>query len=361
MSVPLSQPVTSDSKSRVTHRTLSYDNSSSSSSSSSSTSPSFSRNKMMSFSIRSKKVSPVANRKTEPSIDFLPLFERDVNDIDNEIDLPDESLINDHVGSSSTDESFTRLRPLRYSFGRKLRSKVDHSQSTNDLTITNMNTDSPSLQDLRLGSSTLDLADLDKGPNPSPDLDPHALMSSSMSSDDTSSILSSQQSLAVPTDHAQIAARGKGLHRVLNEGSFKHPLSRSVRAGSNYMTVTSEMADRRQMFKGHMSRKTQSENNTRESTPVPDEVEKRMIPLIKTESLTETTEGVMMNTTTELVSPMTSPPGSPAAHGPYYSKRESGYISSYGENEASDDDEVCTCILRTCMHAHIHFMAPVLT
>ena len=295
---------------------------------------------MMSFSIRSKKVSPVANRRGEPSIDFLPLFERDVNDIDNEIDLPDESLINDHVDSSSNEESFTRLRPLRYSFGRKLRNKVNHTQSTNDLTITNMNTDSPSLQDLRLGSSTLDLADLGKATNPSPDPDPHALMSSPMSPDDTSSMLSSQHSLVIQPEQA---VRGKAMHRVMNEGSFKHPLSRSVRAGSKYMTVTSEMADRRQMFKGNMSRKAKSENNTRENTPVPDEVEKKGIPLIKTESFTETGGAMgmsLMSTTAELISPMTSPPGSPAAHGPHYSKRESGYISSYGENEASDDDEV---------------------
>lgn len=347
----------------------------------------------MSFSMRSKKVSPVSNRrKIEPSTEFLPLFEREVHDIDNEIDLPDEALLNDHVDSttfsspSNQEESFTRLRPLRYSFGRKLKHKTSGestSQSSTDLTIfSNMSAiDSPSLQDLRLGSSSLDLTDggISSGSNNSStnndysshntQSDPHVLLSSSMSSDDNASVVSSsRQSLNTPdlTTHfirgksARLPSNNHSINEVVPPVGFKHPLSRSVRAGSTYVTVTSDMADRRHLFRSQqMKRKVKSENNTRENTPVPSETDpsntngdKKQVSILSPPPPIIRTEGEEYSTSSgnvELVSPMCSPPASPAAHGPPGSKRESGYISSYGENEASDDEEV----RRTLIHVHV--------
>lgn len=300
----------------------------------------------MSFSFRSKKISPISSRRKVEE-DFLPLFERDVQD---EIDLPDESLINDHVNTpgGTSEEGFTRLRPLRYSFGHKLRHRVDQTSSTDLTVISNMNVDSPSLQDLTT-ASTLDL--MEHSTNTSPDLstDPHVLLASPMS-DDTMSIVSSRHSLSTPEPSSNII-RGKPSR--LSDSPFKHPLTRSTRAGgSTYVTVTSDFADRRHIFKAQqMKRKTKSENNTRENTPIPSEtdIEKKLIPVIKTDSVINN-----MYTTTELVSPSCSPPISPAAHYPS-GKRESGYISSYGENEASDDEEVSiathpyTGVGSTCM------------
>ena len=326
----------------------------------------FTRNKLRSFSIRSKKGSPVSSRQMEEKAlpdEIVPLFERDVNDLDNDVDLPDESLLTDHVDTPGDSNNFARLKPLRYSFGRKLRHKVDLDKSSSDLSsdyvITNINIDSPSMQDLsEVGTSSPELTEsMNASPELSNERGSHLHLTDMRSSltspvsDDAISIVS-RQSMRTP-DPTQNIGRGK----LRTESPLKHPLSRSVRAGSSYMTVTSEFADRRQMFKGNMKKKANSANSTRENTPVPSEVEQsaqrssisydkktgasiaKAIPMIKTDSVCESTVTNYTNSTgSEQISPICSPPASPAAHGPIFNKsnkRESGYMSS---NE--DDEEV---------------------
>jgi hypothetical protein len=325
---PLSQPASTTTKQSV-HKTQSLNRDTEGFG--------FTRNKLRSYSIRAK-VSPVASRKFVPE-DIVPFFERDVNDLDSEVDLPDESLMMDHVDTQTKNEEFQRLRPLRYSFGRKLKHKIDHAQSTSDLTsdymVTNINIDSPSLQDLsQVGpmSSTLDLTDSMN------DLvhhqRPHSSITTRSRQDDNISLA---PSITSPEPSGRMSIRGRLVPPRSCESPFKHPLSRSVRAGSSYMTVTSEYADRRHMFK---KKQANSGNNSREGTPVRNDVEKKestssnnnTIPIIKTNSSTDCSSSTDY-TTSDLVSPMCSPPASPAAHGP---KRESGYISSF---EASDEEE----------------------
>ena len=322
----------------------------------------FSRNKLRSYSIKLKK-SPVSSRKLFTD-EVVPLFERDVNDLDNDIDLPDESLINDHVDSPTGEETFQRLRPLRYSFGRKLRHHIEHTQSSTDLSkdyiIANEGTISPSLQDLsQVGSrpsSQLDytdsMSDINRQSN-----DQLRLTAGSPIYDDMLSISSSRQSIGTP--EPQLLTRGR--LSVRTESPLKHPLSRSVRAGSSYMTATSELADRRQMFKNNIKRKANSANSTRENTPLPTDIpdlppnnnnsgsadnikkETGKIPTITTTYLSTDNNN---SSSGDLVSPMCSPPASPAAHSNpatiYCSKRESGYISSL---EASDEEEVRSCYI----------------
>ena len=66
-------------------------------------------------------------RMDGPEDEIIPLFERDVAELDTGVDLPDETLLTDHISSGDKDVSFGRMKPLRFSVGRKLRNKVDNS------------------------------------------------------------------------------------------------------------------------------------------------------------------------------------------------------------------------------------------
>ncbi len=348
---------------------------------------SFQKSKLRSFSIRSKKKANKQKDGTQPQNEILPLFNRDVYELDNEVDLPDESLLTDHIAAVE-DDSFARLKPLRYSFGRKMRNKISHSpDQTSDMTsegfiISNNGLDyldssmqdltqTPSSHDILYSSSsrsmsTQDLSSMERDGSRS--VDPTS--PTHMMSDDAMSILSASRP-GTRTPDSSLPMRVSPQRNRLIKAEPKHPLSRSVRAGSSYMTVTSSFAadSRRQMFK---KKKNNSTSPTRESTPIhspatsppplyegapqnhtiaskqhhPLKQHNSVIPIVKTESVNESVVTDFTNSSSELPSPLCSPPLSPAGLCPGNngnagrSKRESGYISSTYPEEMSDDEEV---------------------
>ncbi len=337
------------------------------------TSSSSGMQKLRSFSIRSKKNGkPNKQPATKQQNEMLPLFTRDVYELDNDVDLPDESLLTDHIGAID-DDSFARLKPLRYSFGRKMRHKISQSPDQSSehagdgFVISNDGIDylDSSMQDLTQATnnilynesiSTQDLSILDRDGSM---IDPTSPVH--MMSDDAISIMSTSRP-STRTPDSSLPIRISPSRNKSSKGDSKHPLSRSVRAGSSYMTATSSFADsRRQMF---MKKKNNSTSPTRESTPinspatsppplcvVTPEITKShpplkqyhsVIPIVKTESVNESIITDSTNSSSELPSPLCSPPSSPAGLCPNTgrNKRESGYISSTYTEELSDDEEV---------------------
>ena len=334
---------------------------------------SFQKSKLRSFSIRSKKKANKQKDGTQPQNEILPLFNRDVYELDNEVDLPDESLLTDHIAAVE-DDSFARLKPLRYSFGRKMRNKISPDQtsdiSSEGYVISNNGVDylDSSMQDLTqaasseilysrsnrsMSMSTQDLSSMERDGSHS--VDPTS--PTHMMSDDAMNIFSRPGTM---TPDSSLNMRVSPQRNRLIKAESKHPLSRSVRAGSSYMTVTSSFADsRRQMFN---KKKTISTSPTSESTPIhspatspppvttkqhhPLKQNNSVIPIVKTESVNESVVTDFTNSSSELPSPLCSPPSSPAGLCPGNngntgrSKRESGYISSTYPEEMSDDEEV---------------------
>ena len=334
------------------------------------TSSNMQKSKLRSFSIRSKKNGKKQTTKQQNEI--IPLFTRDVYELDNDVDLPDDSLLTDHIGVVD-DDAFARLKPLRYSFGRKMRNKISHSpDQSSDLAsdgyvISNDGVDylDSSMQDLTQATnsilynesiSTQDLRSLDHGDG-STSVDPTSPVH--MMSDDSMSILSTSRPNTRTPDSSLPMRISPHRNKSAKESTAQHPLSRSVRAGSSYMTVTSLFADnRRQMF---MKKKYNSTSPSREPTPInspatsppplcvdtpkshpPLKQYHSAIPIVKTESVNESVITDSTNSSSELPSPLCSPPSSPAGLCPNTgrSKRESGYISSTYAEELSDDEEV---------------------
>ena len=350
----------------------------------------FQKSKLRSYSIRHKKNAKANGNKTPQESEasqypheVIPLFNRDVYDLDNDVDLPDDSLLTDHIAVVE-DDSFARLKPLRYSFGRKIRNKVSHTSEQNSETvdayvISNEGIDflDSSMQDLTEAThnilygtsdtigSTQDLASLDRDGHHSADR--QSLMTSPINvmSDEAMST-SSNSRLGTRTPDSNIPMQvspNRSKSRGGGDSPVKHPLSRSVRAGSSYMTATSDFADsRRQMFK---KKKCNSGGNTRENTPLTSPTtspppsgavpacipglkqhtplkQYSSIPIVKTESINESVVTDYTNSSSELPSPLCTPPSSPAAlcPGSGRSKRESGYISSTYPEEFSDEEEV---------------------
>lgn len=337
-----------------------------------------SKSKLKSFSIRKSKNSKKQQQKATEQKVIPSLFTRDVYELDNEVDLPDDSLLTDHIAVVE-DDSFARLKPLRYSFGRKMRSKVtlsgsDQLQSSgsemnvnNGYMVPGGNHDNDfldsSLPDLtqatqfyNTSGSTPDLLDRDEPINRADSISPINI------SDDAMSISSSRPNTRTP-DSSQPMRTSPNRIKPFKES--KHPLSRSVRAGSSYMTVTSSFADnRRQMFKMKKNNtNSQASDNTPINSPINSpppqmnagtppivvtqhtllkKTKSEALPMVKTESVNES---VITDTTTsssDLPSPMCSPPSSPAGLCPNNNlgrnKRESGYISSTYPEEMSDDE-----------------------
>ena len=342
----------------------------------------FSRNKLRSYSIRMKKGEKAIRNGTSQqegavsTDEFVPLFDRDVYDLDDDIDLPDESLMTDHIdGTDEDDASFARLKPLRYSFGRKMRNKVspspDHqfsdTGSSDSYIISNQNTSMQDLTQTGIQSFQCDHTDgsshdftSDREGYSQMMNDPRSLTTSPINMSDDAMSIVSRQSTRTPDSTTSTQLTRSKLKRP--ESPFKHPLSRSTRAGSSYMTVTSDFAGRRQISK---PRKT-SENTSviSPSTSPPPQTEcttltttqspvknylhttlkqNKSVSIIKTDSVTDTD---VTTSSSEQVSPFCSPPPSPAGNFAIVrkiNKRESGYMSSTCDQDeyrdASDEEE----------------------
>lgn len=353
----------------------------------------FTRTKLRSYSMRMNKGASGSrlakingrNRNGEGSRlqgeEIIPLFERDVNELDNDVDLPDESLMNDHMPTDEKEAGFARLRPLRYSFGHKMKNKVNHSGAStptlepNDFIITNQHTDSVYMGEKSNPTIRVETpSDMSISQTPSALLDERPSVHTDsrmvstplgMLSDDAIS-MTSRQSTRTPDSAFSHSSSMKHKQRTV-EMNLKHPLSKSVRAGSSYMTVTSEFADRRQQFRAQMRKRTNS-NISPSSSPIPPEDSDALsanslpspecakpshgpspllktIPMTKTNSLAESSATDLTASSTELLSPSCSPPASPPAHS-IANKRESGYMSSTydpledGDADLSDVEEV---------------------
>ena len=331
--------------------------------------------------------------------EIIPLFERDVNELETEVDLPDETLLTDHLASGDKEaSSFDRLKPLRFSVGRKLRNRVDTppASTADGYVISNHNAD--------ICQQPQELAHQTRSPTPisspicmspvptpiphmtSPELtvsqlqDLRSLTTSPVPVSDNTFAVQSHSRLSVRSPDSMVSTmsglsqRGRG--RTVDMG-VKHPLSRCARAynrGSSLTTVTSEFADRRQQFKATMKKRAGSagclvDDNTPTTSPTPQLPEEHQITLVlpATESLQrdkkptplpqniptikhETMSDLAAATedATELPSPICSPPDSPAAH-LGVNRRESGYMSStcdpledaYASDEGENEVRVC--------------------
>ena len=349
----------------------------------------FARNKLRSFSMRLKNGRGSQRRRqqqldsTGQEDEIIPLFERDVADLDTGVDLPDETLLTDHV-SGDKDVSFGRMKPLRFSVGRKLRNKVDTSSpaaTPDSFVISNHSAD---LQEFasHTASSTPTVSPVPTPthtpmPNtplhvpittpiflpspmqsPAPPLSPakfpdftpaqlqelRLLTGSPVSHEISSTQTLSRASMRSPDSAGSMRGRG----RTVDMG-LKHPLSRSTKAGSSLTSVTSEFADRRQQFKAAtMKRRAGSSANTPSTSPVPsddlslhlatdvlNQQEKKQSPLLQTIPVIRHEADIE----DQLQSPICSPPDSPAGHSGV-NRRESGYMSSTCDHaDASDEDE----------------------
>ena len=102
----------------------------------------FARNKLRSYSMRLKNGRSSQRRRqqqldsTGQEDEIIPLFERDVAELDTGVDLPDETLLTDHISSGDKDVSFGRMKPLRFSVGRKLSCQQEFASQTASSTPT---------------------------------------------------------------------------------------------------------------------------------------------------------------------------------------------------------------------------------
>ena len=312
----------------------------------------FVRNKLRSFSTRSKKgmrftKSSSPGNGTEIADEIIPFFEQDVHELVNDVDLPDDSLLRDHIEDQENDPAFARLKPLRYSFGRKLRHRVDQGSnsdlSNNQYILYNQGINSLSMQDLQMGMddnlrpSSPDIAIINTSPEPEM-TDSHVLATSppSVISDDHPPCVSpSRQSTMTPDSAQNMRCKSRNL-----ESPLKHPLIRSTRAGSSYMTVTSQFADRRQQLKASSVRRkvnSAAAAGTEETTHTASPLESQLTspPAMPMTKVSSTSDSMATDSTNSSgpISPINSPPPSPY----HRTNRESGYMSS---TYASDEEEV---------------------
>ena len=380
----------------------------------------FARNKLRSYSMRLKNGRNGRRRQLDSSgqennDEIIPLFERDVNELDTGVDLPDDTLLTDHISSGSKDsEPFARMKPLRFSVGRKLRNKVDnlsssstpdsfvisnHSADLNyqqeldqqtvpatpiDSTVSTLTTPMPAFAPTSTFMHTPVSTLITSSPMPSPglplpgavpDLTPaalqeiRALTASPISHDPTLTHSLSRASVSSPDSTMSGSVRGRGRTVDL---TIKHPLGRSTRAGSTLPTGTSEFADRRQQFIRANTLRRRAGSVTPTTSPVPHASEEHLnvssntlpreekkpspllqnIPIIRHED-TDT----MPDISAEVQSPTTSsPPDSPADH-TGVNRRESGYMSSTcdpDDIDASDEEKEVRLKLHTHTHKHIN-------
>lgn len=304
-------------------------------------------------------------------------------DFDEEIDLPDDELMMDHIQSpthKSTTEEFilpsSSPKPQRFSKSRRsLRSSTRCNHEGQISQTDNC--------EIKLDSSTCD----EKEDTPSLDgtIDSMSLLRvSSHDSLDTISIspsISSKNALQSDDDMMSVGeqSRMQTPDSLLSSGSFSyHPKSKTAemaimrnrrgkRGGSSYVMVTSEFADRHTQFKSNMLLKKQlsdcsSASTTRASspacsTPIPPisrvsssgEVQSSnraflkppsfsLLPISKQNSVAESITSDLARSPDHLCSPPSTPlaivytAGNSLTAAEMQEKRESGYLSSSCES-----------------------------
>ena len=320
---------------------------------------------------RSSTKSQYSDDVDYPDIDYPDI------DYDDEIDLPDESLLLDHIQEPVAES--TPIKPLRYSRVRRSQ-RTEHKPAYDSTTTVVQNRyTSTSPSDLNMtttSDSSLPSFSIEVPTQGQTEVIPNTLpMYLSRESLDTDSILS--QSLVSKSIHASDDALSE-YSRVLTPDSMvssssvssSRPKSkyaeiaimrnpRGNRGGSFYKTATSDYADRHTQFKPNMLRKQRSAQNsastTREgtpcaSTPVPpdqgaeeDILSQPAFPKPPGLTLSISKHGsVVESETTDLpsspehLSPIGSPIHMPLLQTAHllHSNRESGYISGSCESFA---------------------------
>ena len=314
----------------------------------------------------------------DPDIDYPDIGYPDI-DYDDEIDLPDESLLLDHVQEPVAES--TPVKPQRYSRNRRsqrsnkpLQERKPAYDSTATVVKNRYTSTSPSELDITTTSdSSLPSFSIDVPSQSQTAVIPNALATYlSHESLDTDSMFS--QSLVSKSIHASDDALSEH-SRVMTPDSMvssssissSRPKSkqaeiaimRKPRGGSFYRTATSDFADRHTQFKPNMLRSQRSAQNsastTREgtpcaSTPVPpeqgaeDEILSQpaflkppglTLSISKHGSLVES-ETTDLPSSPEHLSPICSPVHMPLLQTAHllHSNRESGYISGSCESFA---------------------------
>ena len=299
---------------------------------------------------RRKTTSPDNNRKNYPSTDSpsRPSHYHTYSntstdtDYDAEIDLPEPSLLLDHLQSPTEKQADSRLHRRNSRTRRSLK-------STPKLVV---NTPSPPgtlTRHSTLDSSTDDLDnDIDESILDEPLLradTPDSLRTATPSSksylqsdDDALSTTASEMSRMTPD--SMLSCRSfRPKNKQAESAVFRN--RRGKWGGSSYRHVTSDFADRHTQFKQNMLRSTTGSTQTSASTtraPSPIDHTEHADVLLKPPPRFSKYDSVTESITSDLPhSPdqLLSPPATPSFPGGTYlfsDKRESGYISSSSES-----------------------------
>ena len=277
---------------------------------------------------------------------------------DDEIDLPEETMMLDHVPADTTPK-MNRLRPQRYSKTRRSkRSKPkivleDTSSGAlqtaspcgEELIFTKTTTSDSSLPVLSRNNSLQSTISNTMCKSFSQEsLDAISITPSTCSRLDDSSNLG-EDHLTCRTPDSMLSSYSHKI-RSKDMASFRQ---KSKRGGSTLQTTTSDFADRKALFKPNMLRNrmlnscANSAASTREATPVPQDNNCELRTLSQT-SLKPPSfskyNSLVESVTTDLPSSPDhlSPPDTPLTHIQHHrlSKRESGYLSSGYDNTEDD-------------------------
>ncbi len=296
---------------------------------------------------RRKQTSPENNRKTtttdstsRPSHYHTYSTTSTDTDYDAEIDLPEASLLLDHLQGSPDKQSDSRLQRRNSRTRRSLKSTpklVLHNPSPPDTLTRNATLDS-STDDLDIDESILDEPLMHR-------TDSHDSLDTAekvytQSDDDTLSITASEMSRMTP-DSMLSCSSFRPKNKQAELAIFQN--RRGKWGGSSYRHVTSNFADRHTQFKANKARSTGSAQTsaatTRASTPAElntTSSEDRLKPprFAKYGSVTDSVTSDLPQSPDHLVSPPATPSALLAGNATYLfsEKRESGYISSSSES-----------------------------
>ena len=296
-------------------------------------------------------------------------------DFDEEIDLPDDELMMDHIQSPSHVKEESSPKPQRFSKSRRSQrssTKYTHEQHQKpNITQSNMaSSDENNAESTPSLDGTIDSIFSYDGKS--------LLRASSHDSLDTISIatsVASKNQLQSDDDVLSIEDQSRMTpDSLLSSGSFSYrPKSKTAemaimrnrrgkRGGSSYKMVTSEFADRHTQFKSNMLKKQMSDSDhtststtrapspigsSAASTPVPNQSGEMgrflkppsfLLPISKQNSVAESFTSDLSRSPDHLCSPPSTPlaivytAGTKLMAAEMQEKRESGYMSSSSES-----------------------------
>ncbi len=327
----------------------------------------FQRSKLRSFSVRSrrntstnrsnsnrgsmraqrrKQTSPENNRKTtdstsRPSHYHTYSTTSTDTDYDAEIDLPEASLLLDHLQGSPENDSHLHRRNSRTRRSFKNTPKLVLHSPSSPSTLKRQPTLDSSTDDLDIDESILDEPLHRTDSHDSLDTTTPSTISKSyaQSDDDALSTTASEMSRLTPDSMLSCSSFGRPKNKQAESAIFRN--RRGKWGGSSYRHVTSNFADRHTQFKANKVRASgstlTSASTTRASTPADlNTSEDRLKPpsFAKYGSVTDSVTSDLPRSPDHLVSPPVTPSVILGGNATYLfnEKRESGYISSSSES-----------------------------